>query len=569
MSSSSPQRLLTTVLVVAALIAIVTTDGSAGARMAHYIAKPLATVSILAIALTARPAAAPRYRWAVAAGLSASLVGDVLLMLPRDLFVAGLAAFLVAHLCYLAAFLGESRLLARPIALVGYALVAVTLAITLFPTLPTALRLPVLAYMAVITVMAAQGASWMLASPSDSARRAAAGGAWFLVSDATLAIDRFRVDVPYRELLVLGTYFVAQWCIARSVARTVTAPGGDGARSRPTMRLLAWLCIGAGSGLLSVGLSSALVLPAAAQGRSESGSPGGSPSGSSSVATAPQPRLMRAGDVDTIPLVRAMTRVAYGRDSLQFGELRLPDGRGPFPVAIIVHGGCWLSRYASVRNSAPLAEALAAAGIATWNVEYRRYDHPGGGWPGTFRDVADGADYVRTLAHQYALDTTRVVVAGHSAGAHLALWLASRRTLPATSAVAGGIPLALRGVVAIGGITDLREFFLRQRTTCGNPGVESLLGGVPDSVPQRVRETSPIERLPLGVPSVHIAGDRDFIAPLAVRAAFVDAARARGDSAWLVTVAGEGHFEAITPARAAGRAVIDAIRALLSGPTSR
>lgn len=566
MSSTSPQRLLTTVLVVAALTAIVTTDGSAGARMAHYIAKPLATVTILAIALTARPARAPRYRWAVAAGLSASLVGDVLLMLPRDLFVAGLAAFLVAHLCYLAAFLGESRLLARPIALAGYALVAVTLAVTLFPTLPTALRAPVLAYMAVITVMAAQGASWMLATPSESARRAAAGGAWFLVSDATLAIDRFRVDVPYRELLVLGTYFVAQWCIARSVALTAAVSGGDSARSRPTMRLLAWLCIGAGSGVLSAGLSSALAWPAAAQSRSQGGSPTGS---SGATSTAPQPRLMRAGDVDTIPLVRAMTRVAYGRDSLQFGELRLPDGRGPFPVAIVVHGGCWLSRYASVRNSAPLAEALAAAGIATWNIEYRRYDHPGGGWPGTFRDIADGADYVRTLARQYALDTTRVVVAGHSAGAHLALWLASRRTLPAASAVAGGTPLALRGVVAIGGITDLREFFLRQRTTCGNPGVESLLGGIPDSVPARVRETSPIERLPLGVPSVHIAGDRDFIAPLAVRAAFVDAARARGDSAWLVTVAGEGHFEAMTPTRAAGRAVIDAIRSLLSGATSR
>ncbi len=570
MSSTSPQRLLTIVLVVAALTAIVTTNGSEGARMAHYIAKPLATVSILAIALTARPASAPRYRWSVAAGLFASLVGDILLMLPRDLFVAGLAAFLVAHLCYLAAFLGESRLLARPIALVGYALVAVTLAFTLFPTLPAALRVPVLAYMAVITVMAAQGASWMLATPSESARRAAAGGAWFLVSDATLAIDRFRVDVPYRELLVLGTYFVAQWCIARSVARTIAVSGGDSARSRPTMRLLAWLCIGVGSGVLSVGLSSAVALPAAAQGRSKGGAPSGSPSGSPGVvSTAPQARLMRAGDVDTIPLVRAMTRVAYGRDSLQFGELRLPDGRGPFPVAIIVHGGCWLSRYASVRNSAPLAEALAAAGIATWNVEYRRYDHPGGGWPGTFRDVADGADYVRTLARQYALDTTRVVVAGHSAGAHLALWFASRRTLPAASAVAGGTPLALRGVVAIGGITDLREFFLRQRTTCGNPGVESLLGGVPDSVPERVRETSPIERLPLGVPSVHIAGDRDFIAPLAVRAAFVDAARARGDSAWLVTVAGEGHFEAMTPARATGRAVIDAIRTLLSGPTAR
>ena len=279
----------------------------------------------------------------------------------------------------------------------------------------------------------------------------------------------------------------------------------------------------------------------------------------------PAPRLMRAGDVDTIPLRRTSSRVAYGADSLQFGELRLPGGRGPFPVAIILHGGCWLSRYATVRNTAPLAEALADLGVATWNVEYRRYDHPGGGWPGTFRDVADGADFLRVLAKQYPLDTTRIVAAGHSAGGHLALWLATRRTLDAASPLAGGVPMALVGVVSIGGIADLREFYGRERATCGNPAVESLLGGIPDSVPVRVRESSPIERLPLGVPSVHVAGERDFIAPLAVREAFVSAARQRGDSAWVVTIPSEGHFEAIAPARASGRAVIDAVLELLKG----
>ena len=281
------------------------------------------------------------------------------------------------------------------------------------------------------------------------------------------------------------------------------------------------------------------------------------------------PRLLRAGDVDTMPLRRTGQRIAYGTDSLQFGELRLPDGAtatARAPIAVIIHGGCWLSRYASVRNSAPLADALAQQGIATWNVEYRRYDHPGGGWPGTFRDVADGADYVRSLARLYPIDTSRIVVAGHSAGGHLALWLASRRTLPRTSAVAGGAPLPLQGVVSIGGIADLREFYAREKSTCGNPAVESLLGGLPDLVPERLRDASPIERLPLGVPSVHIAGDRDFIAPEAVRDAFVRAARARGDSARTVTIVGDGHFEAMTPSKPSGRAVIDVIRGLLAMP---
>ena len=121
--------------------------------------------------------------------------------------------------CYLAAFLGESRFLVRPVALVGYGLVAIALVVSIFPGIPGALRLPVIGYVVVITLMAAQGAAWMLEAPSPSARRAAIGAAWFLVSDATLAIARFRMDVPYRELLVLGTYYIAQWCLARSVGR--------------------------------------------------------------------------------------------------------------------------------------------------------------------------------------------------------------------------------------------------------------------------------------------------------------------------------------------------------------
>lgn len=281
------------------------------------------------------------------------------------------------------------------------------------------------------------------------------------------------------------------------------------------------------------------------------------------------PRLMRAGDVDTVPLRDAGTRIAYGRDSLHFGELRLPAGAttsNRAPIAIVIHGGCWYSPYASVRNSAPLADALAWSGVATWNVEYRRYDNPGGGWTGTFRDVADGADYVRTLAKLYPIDTMRIVLTGHSAGGHLALWLASRPALDRASPLFGGTPLPVRGVVSVGGIADLREFYGRERNTCGNPAVESLLGGTPDSVPTRLREASPIERLPLGVPTVHIAGDRDFIAPVAVREAYVTAARSRGDSARAVTIVGDGHFEAMTPYKAAGRAVIDAIRAMLDLP---
>lgn len=102
---------------------------------------------------------------------------------------------------------------------------------------------------------------------------------------------------------------------------------------------------------------------------------------------APRARLMRPGDIDTLPVRDAGRRIPCGTEPLQFGELRLPAGPRPFPESNVVHGGCWFSPYANVRNAAPLADAVTA-GVATWNVEYRRYDPPGGEWSGTFQDVA-------------------------------------------------------------------------------------------------------------------------------------------------------------------------------------
>lgn len=284
-------------------------------------------------------------------------------------------------------------------------------------------------------------------------------------------------------------------------------------------------------------------------------------------ASAQAPRLLRAGDLDTLP-ARPGERMAYGRDSLQFGELRLP-GVTPgarVPVVVVIHGGCWFSPYASARNTAALADVLTRDGLATWNIEYRRYDHPGGGWPGTFRDVASAIDHLRVVAHRQPIDTTRVLLVGHSAGGHLALWTASRGRHPVDPALASEAPpLAVRGVVSVGGISDLREYFGRERQSCGNPAVESLLGGLPDSVPARVRAGSPIERLPLGVPIRDLAGETDRVAPLTARQAFVQAARRAGDDAELITVPG-GHFEPMAPGTEGGQTLRQTIRTLLGLP---
>ena len=284
-------------------------------------------------------------------------------------------------------------------------------------------------------------------------------------------------------------------------------------------------------------------------------------------ANAQPARLLRAGDLDTLPALPG-ARMPYGPDSLQFGELRLPTvARGTrVPVVVVIHGGCWFSPYASARNSAALADALTRDGLATWNIEYRRYDHPGGGWPGTFRDIATATDHLRILARTQPIDTSRVVLVGHSAGGHLALWSASRRRPPLDPALlTEPPPLGVLGVVSVGGISDLREFYGRERQTCGNPAVESLLGAPPDSVPSRVRAGSPIERLPLGVPIRDLAGAQDRIAPLTAREAFVQAARRGGDDAELITVPG-GHFEPMAPATEGGQTLRQTIRILLGLP---
>ena len=186
---------------------------------------------------------------------------------------------------------------------------------------------------------------------------------------------------------------------------------------------------------------------------------------------------------------------AYGADPLQYGELRLPAGPGPFPVAVIIHGGCWTRGFATLRYMAPLASALAAKGVATWNVEYRQLGDNEAGWPGTFLDWAAATDHLRALAQKHPLDLSRVIAVGHSAGAQAALWLAARGRLPPTSAIRSGDPLKISAVVAIDGPVDLKAFIALDKFVCGKPVVSRLLGGSPEEVPGRYRESSPIELL--------------------------------------------------------------------------
>jgi acetyl esterase/lipase len=262
-------------------------------------------------------------------------------------------------------------------------------------------------------------------------------------------------------------------------------------------------------------------------------------------------------DVLTRPAPPADHRLSYGQNEFQFGDLRLPKGAGPHPVAIVIHGGCWMSEY-GLTYMGHLSGALTEAGVATWSLEYRRIGNQGGGWPGTFEDVARAADHLRTIAKTYPLDLNHVVAVGHSAGGHLALWLAARKLLPKDSPVYSPDPLPLRGVVSLAGVTDLR----RDGTAC-DTNVSQLMGGAAKDRAAIYDQASPIELLPLGIPSAIVQGSIDSIIPLAMAKDYAEAAKKKGDTAKLVVIDKAGHFEVVDPKSFAWEAVRDEVLALL------
>src|SRR5262245_52572813 len=124
--------------------------------------------------------------------------------------------------------------------------------------------------------------------------------------------------------------------------------------------------------------------------------------------TSNPPQLMGSDELEKLPSRPPDHRVAYGSDSSQYGELRLPAGGGPHPIVVLIHGGCFKAAYATLRYMGAMADAVTSGGIATWNIEYRRVGQPGGGWPGTYLDVGQAVDYLRNLAPLHGLDTSRV-----------------------------------------------------------------------------------------------------------------------------------------------------------------
>jgi acetyl esterase/lipase len=278
-----------------------------------------------------------------------------------------------------------------------------------------------------------------------------------------------------------------------------------------------------------------------------------------------QRKVMTVGELLALKQVEADFVIPYGGEPLQFGELRLPEGEGPYPVVVIIHGGCWMSAY-GLSHISPLAGAITGLGYATWSLEYRRIGNKGGGWPGTFTDVADGIDYLRLLSEEHPLDLDRVIIMGHSAGGHLALWSAARMNISAGSTLYRTDPLIPKGVVSLAGIADLMTAATRK--ICGN-AVVKLLGGGSADVPDRYVQGSPAKLLPLGVKQILVQGGMDTVVPADSVIIYLGKARDAGDDIELKLIETAGHYELVTPGSIAWPKVKEALSVLIEQDTRR
>lgn len=275
-------------------------------------------------------------------------------------------------------------------------------------------------------------------------------------------------------------------------------------------------------------------------------------------------RAVELKDFLALPQAAPTQQISYGAAQSQGIDVFLPEGKGPHPVAILIHGGCWSAFPGAGREQVrALAADWARRGVAVWSIGYRRANEAGGGYPNLYLDVAAAVDRLRSEAPRLGIDLQRSVLAGHSAGGHLALWAASRTRLPAASPLrTAGEPLAVRGVLSIAGVGDLAAFAPRLSGSCGRSILQRLMGagsdpyadvsparlGLPDDVGSVVMVSATDDRI------VPLRAARDYRQALPADAA----ARVR-----LRDVAGASHFDLMTPGTPAFEAVFEEVQGLL------
>jgi acetyl esterase/lipase len=281
--------------------------------------------------------------------------------------------------------------------------------------------------------------------------------------------------------------------------------------------------------------------------------------GTAAAAAAP----MKLADYMALAGPAPSAKFAYGDAPSQYAELFLPAGKGPFPVAVLVHGGCWTKEFGGITQLRNVAGALAARGIASWNVEYRRVDEPGGGYPGTYQDMNAAMAMLGRQAQTYPLDLARLVAVGHSAGGQLVQWLGARPRIPASSPLFRGDTVPVRQVISLGGLADLRREQAVIKSSCERD-IAELAGTASRERPDVFVDTNAGDLMPNGSRTVLITGELDTISPPRVAHDFAARARAAGDQAEVVILPGASHYDEVAASSPAWPLVLKEIEKALS-----
>ena len=248
-----------------------------------------------------------------------------------------------------------------------------------------------------------------------------------------------------------------------------------------------------------------------------------------------------------LPAPAADAKISYGSDPNQFGEIRMPKSKGPFPLLMNIHGGFWRAKY-DLTHAGHLCAALTAKGIATWNLEYRRVGNAGGGWPGTFDDIRSAWKFLPQLGKRYSLDLNKVVVMGHSAGGQLALCLAAHEP-------------SVKNVVSLAGVVDLKQAF---DLHLSKDAVAVFLGGTPSEVPEHYRDADPLE-LSIGHSTTQwlIHGSSDDVVPSIISRTYAQQKKGRGENVHYLEISTAGHYDLIDPGSQAWPRVQDTVLHLI------
>ena len=253
--------------------------------------------------------------------------------------------------------------------------------------------------------------------------------------------------------------------------------------------------------------------------------------------------LLTPEDYTNFPEIPPDATYIYGDDPNQFGELYLPQASDtPHPVIILV---------------GTIARSLTDDGFAVWNIEYRRAGN-GGDYPNMFLDVAQATDKLKWFYTRHNLDLDNVITVGHSAGGHIALWLAGRHKIPKSSELYMAQPLSIKGIIVLAGVVDAS--YAIEKGLCEG-GLSVMMGGEPDAVPANYQVADPRSLLPIGVPQTHIIGEHDT-EMMENAQQYIKEAKTAGDTIEVLTPSDAGHFEIVDVSSKTWQIVHDAIIAM-------